>query len=122
MARRERWDDQWKHIKDLLPGKASDPGRTATDTRTCVEAVLWIARTGAQWRDLPERVGAWHSVFPWDTRRATAGVGERVVRALSGAPDFEYVMLDSTLVRAHQPAAGAQGAHETEAWAVRRAG
>ena len=53
MARRELRDDQWKRIKELLPGKASDPGRTATDNRKFVDAVLWIARTGAHWRELP---------------------------------------------------------------------
>ena len=63
MARRELWDDQWTHIKDLLPGKSSDPGRTATDNRKFVDAVLWIARTGAHWRELPESFGAWNSVF-----------------------------------------------------------
>ncbi|NGZ11893.1 MAG: transposase, partial [Nitrospira sp. LK70] len=63
MARRELRDDQWEHIKELLPGKASDPGRTATDTRKFMDAVLWIARTGAHGRELPASFGAWHSVF-----------------------------------------------------------
>ena len=109
MARRELRDDQWKRIQALVPGKASDPGRTATDTRKCVDAVLWIARTGAPWRALPESFGAWNSVFQRDNRWANAGVWERVFRALSGDPDFEYVMIDSTIVRAHQHRAGAKG-------------
>lgn len=62
-ARRERRDDQWKQVKDLWPGKVGDPGRTAMDNRRFVDAVLWIARTGAYWRELPASWGAWNSVF-----------------------------------------------------------
>jgi transposase len=53
-------DDQWERIKDLLPGKVSDQGVTARDNRLFVEAVLWVAQTGAPWRDLPEFYGHWH--------------------------------------------------------------
>ncbi len=74
MARRELRDDQWKHIKDVLPGKASDPGRTATDNRKFVDAVLWIARTGAQWHELPESFGARNSVFQRYNQWSNAGV------------------------------------------------
>lgn len=109
MARRELRDDQWKRIKELLPGKASDPGRTAIDNRKFVDAVLWIARTGTHWRELPDSFGAWNTVFQRYNRWSNAGIWERVFRALSGDPDFEYVMIDSTIVRAHQHAAGAKG-------------
>lgn len=124
MARRELRDDQWKHSKDLLPGKASDPGRTATDNRTFVDAVLWIARTGAHWRELPASFGAWNSVFQRYNRWSNAGVWERVFRALAGDPDFGYVMIDSTIiVRAHQHAAGAkEGLKRRKPLAVRRVG
>ena len=66
MLRRELRDEQWKWIQAWLPGKASDPGRTAMDTRKFVDAVLWIARTGAHWRELPEGFGPWNSVFQRD--------------------------------------------------------
>ena len=56
-------DDQFKRIAALLPGKASDPGRTAADNRLFVEAVLWIGRTGSPWRDLPPQFGPWNSVY-----------------------------------------------------------
>ena len=102
MARRKLRDDQWTHIKDLLPGKSSDPGRTATDNRKFVDAVLWIARTGAHWRELPESFGAWNSVFQRYNRWSNAGVWERVFRALSGGPDCEYVMIDSSTPRAQK--------------------
>ena len=58
MARRELRDDQWEKIRDLLPGKVSDPGRSATDNRLFMDAILWVARTGAHWRELPEHFGA----------------------------------------------------------------
>ncbi|MGL4262866.1 MAG: transposase, partial [Afipia sp.] len=56
-------DDQFERIAALLPGKARDPGRTAADNRRFVEAVLWIARTGSPWRDLPAQFGPWNSVY-----------------------------------------------------------
>jgi len=59
-------DAHWERIKDLLPGKPGDPGVTAKDNRLLVDAVLWIAKTGAPWRDLPERFGNWYNVWLLD--------------------------------------------------------
>ena len=98
-------DDQWERIEALLPGKASDPGRTAADNRLFMDAVLWIGRTGAPWRDLPERYGKWNSVFRRFNRWAKTGVWERVFEVLQ-EPDLEWMMIDTTVVRAHQHAAG----------------
>lgn len=109
MARRELRNDQWNKIKGLLPGKKSDPGRTAKDNRRFVDALLWIARTGAHWRELPKEFGPWNSVFQRYNRWSKAGVWERMFCKLSDDPDFEYVMIDSTIVRAHQHSAGAKG-------------
>jgi putative transposase len=109
MARRELRDDQWNKIKGLLPGKKSDPGRTAKNNRRFVDALLWIARTGAHWRELPKEFGPWNSVFQRYNRWSKAGVWESIFCALSDDPDFEYVMIDSTIVRAHQHSAGAKG-------------
>ena len=80
MARRELRNDQWNQIKDLLPG------RTARNNRLFVDAVLWIARTGAHWRVLPEQFGDWNSVFQRYNRWSKAGVWESMFRALSGDP------------------------------------
>jgi transposase len=99
---------QWKKIEDLLPGKAGDPGRTAADNRMFVEAVLWIARTGSPWRDLPPELGNWHSTYVRFARWRDAGVWERIAHALAADAHLRYVLLDSTIVRAHQHAAGAQ--------------
>lgn len=101
-------DSQWRKIEGLLPGKAGDPGRTAADNRTFIEAVLWIARTGSPWRDLPPELGNWHSTYVRFARWRDAGVWERIAHALAADPHLRYVLLDSTIVRAHQHAAGAQ--------------
>ena len=75
MAKRyELNDEQWARIANLLPGKKSDPGRTAADNRLFVNGVLWILRSGAQWDELPERYGKWKSVHKRFTRWAKAGV------------------------------------------------
>ena len=100
-------DDQFDRISGLLPGKVSDPGRTAADNRLFVEAVLWIARTGSPWRDLPTEYGLWNSTYQRFARWSRRGVWHRVFTELAGDADFEEVFIDSTIVRAHQHAAGA---------------
>lgn len=102
-------DGQWNKIAHLLPGKPSDPGRSGMDNRLFVEAVLWIARTGAPWRDLPASFGNWNSVFQRFRRWASKGVFERMFKVLRGDPDFEYVIADGTISRVHQKATGAKG-------------
>jgi putative transposase len=109
MRRHELTPEQWKRIEPHLPGKPGDPGRTAGDNQRFVNAVVWIARTGAPWRDLPERFGPWNSVFQRCLRWSKKGVWGRLLRALGGDPDLEHLLLDSTIVRAHQHAAGAKG-------------
>ena len=99
-------DHQWDRMEPHLPGKRMDPGRTAADSRLFVEAVLWLARTGSPWRDLPELFGNWNSAFVRFSRWSKSGVGDRLFTTMADEPDFEYVMIDSTIVRAHQHAAG----------------
>ena len=100
-------DERWARIEHLLPGKPSDPGRTARDNRSFIDAVLWIARTGAPWPDLPERFGKSNTAFQRFNRWSKNGVWERVHAELQD-PDLEWLMLDSTTIRAHQHAAGAR--------------
>ena len=107
MKRYALTDEEWGRIKDLLPGKPGDPGGRAEDNRLFVDAVIWIARTGAGWRDLPERFGLWNSVFQRFNRWSKSGVWKRVFQALQ-SPDLDMMLLDSTVVRAHQHAAGSQ--------------
>ena len=106
MPRRILSDSQWQRIAPMLPGKDDDPGRTARDNRDFLEAVLWIVRTGAPWRDLPAEFGLWNSVF---RRWTLKGVFEKVFQELSADADFEYVLIDGTIGRLHQHGAGAKG-------------
>ena len=119
MIRRELSDEQWRRIGHLVPGKNGDKGRRGKDNRLFVDAVLWIARAGAPWRDLPPAFGNWNSVFQRFRRWAKKGVWERVFNALVENPDFEYLIIDSTIVRAHQHAAGAKGAAKMRRSGVR---
>jgi putative transposase len=108
MRRHEITDEQWEKVAELLPGKAGDPGRTAENNRLFVNAVLWIAKTGAPWRDIPERFGPWNSVYQRFNRWCKGGVWKRLLDAWKD-PDLECLMLDSTVIRAHQHAAGKRG-------------
>lgn len=74
-----------------------------------MEAVLWLARTGVPWRDLPEYFGHWNSVFVRFSRWSKDGAWDRLFTAMADDPDFEYIMIDATIVRAHQHAAGKKG-------------
>jgi transposase len=116
VKRYELTDAQWRRISDLVPGKAGDPGRTGADNRQFVNGVLWVLRSGAHWHDLPERYGKWKTVHKRFTRWAEAGVWEKVFASLTAAPDNDYLMLDSTLVRAHQQAATGKGGTKTRLW------
>ena len=118
ISRYELSDAQWERIAPLLPGKASDPGRTGADNRLFLNGVLWVLRSGAHWRDLPERYGKWKSLHKRFTRWAKAGVWERVFASLIKDRDNRYLMLDSTLVRAHQQAATGKGGPATRLWGV----
>lgn len=123
MSRRyELTDEQWDRIEFMLPGREGDPGGHGEDNRLFVNAVIWIARTGAPWRDLPERFGKWNSVFQRFNRWAKSGVWENIFRELQD-PDLAAIMLDSTIVRAHQHAAGSseKRSRTRKPWAAREA-
>ena len=116
VKRYELTDAQWQQIETLLPGKAGDPGRTAADNRLFVDGVLWVLRSGAHWHDLPERYGKWKTVHTRFARWAKSGVWVRVFEALIKDRKNEYLMLDTTLVRAHQQAATGKGGTKTRLW------
>ena len=101
-------DAAWERMAPLIIGRPDQKGSTGRDNRMFVEGVLWIVRTGSPWRDLPEVFGDWNSVFRRFSRWSIKGVWWRIFEAMSDDPDFEYLIVDSTIVRAHQHAAGAK--------------
>lgn len=111
-------DDQWERIEPLLQGKAGDRGRRGANNRLFVEAVLWLARTGSPWRDLPAEFGPWNSVYVRFSRWSDNNVWQNVFEVLREDADFEEVYLDSTIVRAHQHASGAAKKKESKLLAV----
>lgn len=108
MIRKLMSDAQWARIEFLLPGKPTDPGRTAADNRLFVEAVLWVTRTGIPWRDLPSEFGRWDRTYMRFSRWRKNGVWQRLTHALAGEADLQKLFIDSTIVRAHQHSSGAQ--------------
>jgi transposase len=117
MARHRLSDAQWARIAALVPGKDGDPGRHGRDNRLFVDAVLWVCRTGAPWRDLPAEFGNWNSVFRRFRRWAQNGVWSRIFEILIEDPDLEHLIIDATIIRAHQHAAGGKGGFK-----IRRSG
>jgi transposase len=114
-------DAQWAKMEPLCLGKPGDPGRRGKDNRRFVEAVLWIARTGSPWRDLPPSFGHWNSVFTRFRDWAKAGVWKRLFDAVSDDPDMEYAMVDATIVKVHRHGQGAKGGPKARRSAVRKA-
>lgn len=101
-------DDQWERLAPLLPGKSSDCGVTAKNNRLFLEAILWIARTGAPWRDLPSYYGHWHRVYVRYHRWSHKGTWKRIFEVVAGDPDLEYLMVDGSIVRVHQHGAASK--------------
>jgi transposase len=106
-------DAQWAKMEPHCLGKPTDPGRSGSDNRRFVEAVLWIARTGSPWRDLPLFFGNWNSVFKRYRDWVKAGVFVRLFEACSDEPDMEYAMVDATIVKVHRHGQGAKGERRT---------
>jgi putative transposase len=118
IKRYELSEAQWSRIASLVPGKTADPGRTGADSRLFVNGCLWILRSGAHWCDLPERYGKWKTVHRRFSRWCHADVWERVFEALTADRDNQYLMIDSTIVRAHQQAATGKGGPRIRRWGV----
>ncbi|NEW87084.1 IS5 family transposase [Rhodopseudomonas sp. WA056] len=110
MSRGDLTDREWRNIDPLVPSRG-ERGPPVADKRRTVNGILWVLRTGAPWRDLPERYGNWNSVFVRFTRWSKLGVWDAVFETLAslGPPAEEEHAIDSTIVRAHQHAAGVKG-------------
>jgi putative transposase len=118
-SRYELSEAQWLRLKDILPGRVEHVGRTAEDNRRFVNGVLWMLRSGARWSDLPERYGKYKSVHTRFMRWARGGVWERIFDDLVADKKNQYLMIDSTIVRAHpQAATGRKKGAKTRLWGV----
>ena len=107
--RYELTETEWNRIKDMLPPeRTGKPGRPSSDNQTALNGILWIARSGAAWRDMPERYGSWSSVYDRFKRWSENGVIEAIFDALAVDADMQDVSIDSTAVDAHQHSAGAK--------------
>lgn len=112
MNRGELTDEQWEQIEPLLPKREGKRGRPPKDHRLVLNGILWIIRTGAPWRDLPERYGPWQTVYSRFRRWRQRGVWDRLFAAVQqeadaqGRLDWSVHYVDGTIVRAHQHAAG----------------
>jgi transposase len=121
MKRKELTNTQWERLQPLLPPQKPKTGRPALDHRRILNGILWILRTGAPWRDLPERYGAWSTVASRVYRWRKAGLWQRLFEAVQQQADAEGKInwavhyVDGTIVRAHQHAAGAPRGAEAEA-------
>ena len=101
-------DDQWERMSGHIIGDERTRGSSGRDNRMFVEAVLWIVRTGSPWRDPPDASRSWNSAFRRFSRWSAKGVWHRLFAAMSDDGDFEHLIIDSTIVRVHQHAAGAK--------------
>ncbi len=113
MRRHEFSDEEWNHIKDILPAPKFR-GRPPSDTRMVLNGILWIMRTGAPWRDVPEWCGPWETVYNRFNRWSRDGTLDRVVRLLQalmqsqGRIDWKLFCVDGSVIRASRAAAGAR--------------
>jgi putative transposase len=105
--RHELSDGEWAKIESLLPKQGGRPSEMGD--RNFVNAVLWIAKTGAPWRDLPGRFGPWKTIYNRFRRWANADVWRDIFRAVAVTDDEMAGILDSTVIRAHQDASGGRG-------------
>lgn len=128
MHRGDLTNEQWARLAPLLPPEKPSTGRTNLDHRPIINGILWILRTGAPWRDLPERYGTRGTVSSRFYRWRTAGIWDRIFADLQaqadadGTLDWTLHFVDSTIVRAHQHAAGAKrGTQRPKVWAVAKA-
>ena len=110
ISRGDLTNSEWHILNPLLPDRG-DRGPPISDKRRMVNGILWVLRTGAPWRDMPERYGNWNSVFVRFTRWSKIGVWDAAFETLAslGPPGDKEHAINSTIVRAHQHAAGVKG-------------
>ena len=105
-------DKVWAVLEPYLPGQKGQWGGVADDNRKFINAVFWILRTGAPWRDLPPDYGNWNSVAKRFRRWVESGLRERILENIIDDPDFEWLMIDASHIKVHPHAAGAKGGNQ----------
>jgi transposase len=105
-------DETWALLEPHLPGRAGVWGGTAKDNRQFINAVFWILRTGAPWRDLPPSYGHWSNTHRRFIRWRDKGVWEKLLEILIEEPDYEWLMIDASHCKVHPHAAGAKGGNQ----------
>ena len=105
-------DKVWQLLSPHLPGKEGKVGRPATDNRLFINAIFWILRTGAPWRDLPPDYGDWKNTHRRFCRWRDRGVWEELLNVLIDDPDYEWLMIDASHIKVHPHAAGAKGGNQ----------
>ena len=119
MNRGDLTNEQWEKLQPLLPAQKPKTGRPAQDHRRILNGILWVLRTGAPWRDLPERYGPVGTVSSRFYRWRQAGLWDRLFAAVQeqadaeGRLNWDVHFVDATVIRAHQHAAGAKGGTQT---------
>jgi transposase len=105
-------DRVWNLLESNLPGRKGTWGGIAKDNRQFVNAVFWVLRTGAPWRDLPPDYGHWSNTHRRFIRWRDAGIWEKLLEQLVDSPDFEWLMIDASHIKVHPHAAGARGGNQ----------
>ena len=105
-------DKVWELLKPLLPGQRGQWGGIAKDNRNFINAVFWVLRTGAPWRDLPPSYGKWGTVHQRFRRWRNAGIWEKILEVLINEPDYEWLMIDASHCKVHPHATGAIGGNQ----------
>lgn len=120
MGRYDLTDFEWRVIEPLLPNKPR--GVPRVDDRRVLNGIFWVLRSGAPWRDLPERYGPYTTAYNRFNRWRKAGIWDRLMDAITAAHDGAVTMIDTSIVRVHQHAAGAKKGVEFVIWAAREEG
>jgi len=105
-------DRVWEKLEPHLPGRKGSWGGVAHDNRQFINAIFWILRTGAPWRDLPPDYGDWKNTHRRFCRWRDKGVWEKLLDILVEEPDYEWLIIDGTHCKVHPHAAGAQGGNQ----------
>ena len=116
-------DDQWERLRDFVPGGRKGRRGPRSDGRRFLDALLWLARSGGRWRDLPDRFGPYQTAKRRYYRWVEQGVIDRIFEAVSDDPDIEWLAIDATVIRAQAQAAGARvkrGRSSPGSWAIQR--